>query len=45
MLCASQIVTVGLDDELLPGGSGDIDGALAPGMTIPGLELIPDGGF
>jgi hypothetical protein len=45
MLCVSQIVTIGLDDDLIPGGSGDIGGALAPGMTIPGLELIPGDDF
>ena len=27
------------------GGSGDIGGAMAPGMTIPGLEFIPGIGF
>ena len=45
MLCVSQIVTVDLGDNLIPGGSGDIGGALAPGMTIPGLELIPGDDF
>ena len=42
MLCVSQITTTGLgDDILIPEGSGDIGGAMAPGMTIPGLENIP----
>ena len=45
MLCVSQIVTIGLDENLIPDGSGDIGGALAPGMTIPGLELIPGDDF
>ena len=45
MLCVSQIFTVDLGDDLIPGGSGDIGGALAPGMTIPGLELIPGDDF
>ena len=37
MLCVSQITTTGLDEPLIPGGSGDLPDALAPGMTIPGL--------
>ena len=42
MLCVSQVSVNGLgEDELIPGGSGDIGGAMAPGMTIPGLEIIP----
>ena len=42
MLCVSQITTTGLgDDILIPGSSGDIGGAMAPGMTILGLENIP----
>ena len=46
MLCVSQIVTIGLDgDDLIPGGSGDIGGALAPGMTVPNLDLIPGDDF
>ena len=46
MLCVSQVGVNGLgEDELIPGGSGDIGGAMAPGMTIPGLEFIPGGGF
>ena len=46
MLCVSQVSVTGLgEDELIPGGSGDIGDALAPGMTIPGLEFIPGGGF
>ena len=39
MLCVSQITTTGLGDDLIPGGSGNIGGAMAPGMTIPGLEI------
>ena len=46
MLCVSQVGVTGLgEDELIPSGSGDIGGAMAPGMTIPGLEFIPGGGF
>ena len=34
------ITTTGLDDEdLIPGGSGDLPGAMAPDMTISGLDL------
>ena len=34
------VTTTGLDDEdLIPGGSGDLPGAMAPNMTIPGLNI------
>ena len=39
MICVSQITTTGLDEPLIPGGSGDLPDALAPGRTIPGLEI------
>ena len=35
----TDLTTIGLDDELDLGGSGDLPGAMAPRMTIPGLDL------